>query len=147
MVDVLNHWILQTIAMGIAIFLIPRISVTSIFGPLIMVMGLALFNAFLWDENLFFFIPTDLGTRTLVILLINGVAFWVLVKILPGIECTGILPALIAPLVFTIVNALVFEYGREIDWGIIGDQIVETFRYLKERVDTMGPPTPTPTPH
>ena len=49
-------------------------------------------------------------------LLANGLVFWVLVKILPGIEVSGLLPAIAAPVVFSITSLLVYRYGKDVDW-------------------------------
>ena len=62
---------------------------------------------------------------------INGLIFWVLVKLLPGIEVDGFLPALLAPVVFSVLNVLVFTYGRQIDWGAVFEFTVKFFEAAK----------------
>ena len=48
-------------------------------------------------------------------MLINGVLFWVLVKVLPGIEIQGILPAVLAPVTYTVLTVLIQTYGSHIN--------------------------------
>src|SRR3990172_11967686 len=97
----INYWILQTGAMMLTALLIPKLRITSLLGASLTVLALGLLNATLWDAALFFQIPHAFSTQALVLLAANGAIFWILVKILPGIEIDGVLPALAAPIVFT----------------------------------------------
>ena len=130
----LNYWILQTIAMGLTIFLIPKLRVSSIFGPVFAVVGLALVNAVIWDAALFFSIPDHFSSQVALLLLTNGIIFWVLVKLLPGIEVQGFLPALVAPLVFTVCSVLVSQYGKDIDWQKVWVAFLAFMERLKASV-------------
>ncbi len=121
MPQTINYWVLQSIAMGVTVFLIPKLRVTSIFGPVGAVVALALVNAFIWDAALFFSIPNHLSLQVLLLFLVNGLIFWLIVKLLPGIEVEGILPALIAPVVFTICSVIISSYGKDIDWQKVYD--------------------------
>ena len=118
----LNYWILQSIAMGVTALLIPKLRITSIIGPIGAVIALAFVNAHLWNAALFFKIPDSATTKTLTIFLANGAIFWLIVKLLPGIEVSGILPALIAPVVFTFTSIAIEQYGGSIDWIALGTQ-------------------------
>src|SRR5688572_8919198 len=101
MEDTARVWVLQVIAMMITALLIPRLRITSLLGALGIVAALAAFNATLWDSALFSAIPQAATVEALVLLIVNGVIFFVLTKVIPGIEVRGVLPALVAPLVFT----------------------------------------------
>ncbi|NIR58061.1 MAG: hypothetical protein GWO02_00340, partial [Gammaproteobacteria bacterium] len=68
---------------------------------------------------LFLSVPSAPTTQALTLLVANAAIFWALVKLLPGIEIEGILPALAAPVVFTCASLLIDRYGREIDWVAI----------------------------
>lgn len=81
-----------------------------------MVMALAAVNKYLWDQTLFQTIPHELTYNALKLLFANGFVFWLLVKLLPGIEIEGILPALVAPILLTVVGVYVMDYGGRIDW-------------------------------
>lgn len=129
--NMVNHWISQFLAMGITIFIIPRLYVTSIFGPLLMLFSVALINAFLWDATLFYAIPTSFTSSSLSLFAINGVLFWILVKLLPGIEIDGILPALIAPIIFSITSVFLHNYENSIDWISIISAIFDWLQTLR----------------
>ena len=112
----LEYWAFQTLAMLITAFLIPGLTVSGPLSALVTVLTLSLVNTYLWDAALFFAIPYDLSLHTLALFVINGVLFWVIVKILPGIAVKGIIPALVAPVMFTVISILIQHYGPHIDW-------------------------------
>lgn len=130
----LNYWVLQTIAMLLTALLVPKLKVSGPLGALGAVVALAFVNAHLWDAALFFSLPDSLGYRALLLFVSNGVLFWILVKILPGIEVEGVVAAFVAPLVFTIASILVAEYGQDIDWAKVWDAIVEFVKSVKKEV-------------
>lgn len=114
--DILTLVFLQSIALIITSAIIPGLRVTSMFGPILMVIALSLVNKYLWDQTLFQTIPHELTYNTLKLLFANGLVFWILVKLLPGIEIDGILPALVAPVLLTVVGVYVMDFGGRIDW-------------------------------
>jgi putative membrane protein len=114
--DIVTLFLLQGLAVVITSAIIPGLRVTSVFGPLLMVVGMAILNSYLWDRSLFEAIPNEFTYRALQLLVANGVLFWLLVKLLPGIEVDGILPAIAGPVVFTVVSLLVRQYGSQVDW-------------------------------
>ena len=120
--EMFSHWILQTIAMLVTAGLIPRLYITSFIGAFFIVVALSFVNATIWDAALFFSIPNHITSHALLLILSNGIIFYVLIKILPGIEVQGILPALAAPLIFTIVNIFITQYAKEINWIEVGER-------------------------
>ncbi len=112
----LAYWLLQSAAMALTAFFIPRLTITSIFGAVMTVVALSFVNSHLWDAALFFHLPDTLSIQAVLLLLANGLIFWVLVKILPGIEVQGILPALAAPVVFTITSMIIGSLAGDVDW-------------------------------
>ena len=101
--------------MMVTALLIPRLTITSIFGALGIVIGIALVNAKLWDAALFFSVPDSFTVHTATLLIANGLIFWILVKLLPGIQVEGLLPALAAPVVFTGCSMLIGAVSPHID--------------------------------
>lgn len=149
----LNYWILQTIAMALTALLVPRLRITSLLGALFMVAALTVVNTTLWDSQLFASIPTQLTTQAFYLFIANGVIFWLLVKLLPGIESEGIIPALFGPVVFTICSILVNTYAPLVDWKQIAGSTAGTVSAVREGF--MGPnsnssetaaPVPAPSP-
>lgn len=139
-----GFWILQTIAMLLTALLIPRLTISGPFAALATVIALAFFNSKLWDFALFFQIPNDFSTHTILVLVANGLAFWLIVKLLPGIEVDGILPALAAPLVFTVTSSLLNKYGRDIPWDQVYAQIVHSVHSVRDQLSATPAPSPTP---
>ena len=127
-----SYWTVQTIAMLVTTWLIPRLKVTSFTGATSAVVCISLMNAFVWDADLFHFLPTAFTMKTFALLLINGVLFWIIVKILPGIEVHGVLPALLAPLVFTLCSLVAGEFARDVDWSEVFRGLFGLLQGLKE---------------
>ncbi len=107
----LNYWILQTLAMTLTALLIPKLRIDGPIGAFIMVIALGFVNAHLWDVALFYSVPNTPTVQTATLFLANGIIFWILVKVLPGIEVEGFLPALIAPIVFTFCSMIIAKYA------------------------------------
>jgi putative membrane protein len=112
-----TYWILQTVAMLLTAAVLPKLEVTNIFGALVTVLLLGFVNATVWDAALFFQIPNSISAHSLTLLLSNGVVFWILVKLVPGIEVSGFLMALVAPVVFTLFSLLIHQHAADLDWG------------------------------
>jgi putative membrane protein len=133
---------MQSIAMALTALLIPKLRITGIFGALGTVVCLGLINATVWDAALFFNVPNSFTSQAVMLFLANGILFWVLVKILPGIEVDGVLPALIAPVVFTFCSLIVNEFGKDIDWAVVFDQVVKFVTGTRDALGGKGPETP-----
>ena len=127
----IDHLGMQTVAMMITALLLPKLRITNPLGAVLMVVGISVVNTYLWNTALFFKIPDSLTSQTLTLFLANGALFWGLVKILPGIESSGILPCLVAPLVFTLVNLGTEKYGKDIEWREIGERGVKIVQDLR----------------
>jgi len=142
----LTYWLLQIISMAITAALIPRLYITSLFGAGIIVAAIALVNATVWDAALFFQLPESFSLHALTLLLANGILFWVLVKLLPGIEVVGILPAILAPVVFTITSLLIAEISADINWEAVIRSVVELITGVRDRLLGGAPVHPLPEP-
>ena len=132
-------FLLQTIAMVITSGIIPGLRITSLFGPLLMVAGITALNYYLWDRTLFEAIPNNFSSKAITLFFANGFFFWLLVKLLPGIEVDGFLPALAGPVVFTIVSLLVREHGAHINW----EGLYMTIRDFIIQIKAQFLPTPS----
>lgn len=127
-----TFWILQSLAMLLTALIIPKLTVTNPLGAIAMVIALAFINTNIWDAALFFKIPNHISAQAATLFLVNGVIFWVLVKLLPGIEVEGFLPALVAPIVFTICNLIVVNYGMQVDWPALFSDLLKFVNETKE---------------
>lgn len=127
----LEYWALQTLALLLTAFLIPGLTVSGPLSALLTVFVLSIVNTYLWDAALFLSIPNELSWHALLLLGVNGALFWIIVKVLPGIAVRGFLPALAAPVVFTITSILIHRYGHQIDWSVVLSEIRALFMQLK----------------
>ena len=137
-----TYWFLQSVAMAATALLIPRLKITSPFGALAIVVSLAFVNSKLWDAALFFSIPDSFSTKALMLLGANGLIFWILVKLLPGIEVEGFLPALAAPVVFTVCSLIIDHYGSQVDWVKVLDFLIDGLRGARSYFQEAAPQAP-----
>ena len=129
-----EYWALQTAAMLITALLIPGLRVRGPISALLTVITLAVVNAKFWDAASFFALPNSWTVHAAVLVLANGILFWVIVKILPGIEVQGFLPALVAPLIFSACSLMVPEIARTIDWSVVWAQAIHILGLVRDVV-------------
>jgi putative membrane protein len=141
----LDIWILQVIAMLITAFIMPGFTVSGPISALIAVVSLGFLNNYLWDAALFFSIPDSLTIHALTLVFANGILFWVLVKVLPGIDTKGLFAPFIVPILFTIISIGLNEYADKIQWSklftSVKEIIFETKETLKNENDSIKPST------
>ena len=137
-----KFWALQTFAMMLTAFALPGLKVKGPIGAFLAVAALAYINATYWDWALFFKLPDSLTVKALLLVVANGVLFWVLVKLLPGIEVEGVLPALVAPLVFALLSVLVPTLYGKIDWPKVGAEIVTAVSDARTYFETASSAAP-----
>ena len=113
--ELANFFVLQVVAMFVITLLIPRLKITSLFGAIGIVGALAVVNSTLWDSSLFHAIPDFSNSKSLALIGVNGVVFFILVKVLPGIEMKGILAAFLAPIAYTFATILIQSYAPTFD--------------------------------
>jgi putative membrane protein len=130
--------LLQTLALLITAFLLPRFQVHGPISGALMVLSLSFVNTYLWDAALFYSIPNDLTAQTGTTLIVNAFLFWGLAKSLPGIQIQGFLPAVIAPVVLTAISILTYQYGRDVDWYKIALFVQEQFDMLRTFSENRG---------
>ncbi len=111
-----HHWILQSVAMAFTALILPQLKITSILGPFLAVLTLAFVNAKFWDAALFFHLPESFSIQTALLLIANGILFWVVIKLVPGIEIEGFFGAVAAPIVFTLCSFFINKYADVINW-------------------------------
>jgi len=141
-----SYWVLQTIAMLITAFLLPNLRITSIFGALFIVIALAFVNSKVWDAALFLTVPNTFSYQSVLLVLTNGLLFWILIKILPGIEVDGILPALAAPIVFSLTSLFISNYAVHVEWLKIFDRVLLNLQTLRQYFDHAPLAISTPKP-
>lgn len=118
--------------MALAALLVPGFRITGILGPFLMVFALSVVNTVLWDPNLFYAFPESFSAHAISLLLANGLVFWVLAKLLPEVEVSGILPAVAAPVVFSLCSMAITQYGKELEWGKLLDKSIQSVHTLRD---------------
>ena len=81
-------------------------------------------------------VPDSLTHHALVVFGANGILFWLVVKILPGIEVSGVIPALVAPIVFSLVSMFLATYAKDIDWEELGRLSIEQVHEFRDSLLT-----------
>ena len=129
-----SYWLLQTIAMLLTAFILPGLRVTSIFGALCCVLLLGFVNATIWDAALFFHVPDTVSTHSLMLLFSNSVMFWILVKIVPGIEIKGMMAVLVAPIIFTLISLYLHSNFKDVDWTVLLSTILTKLEAYRDQL-------------
>lgn len=139
-----EFWILQTIAMLLTALLIPKFWFRGWLSAIILVFALGVVNSTIWDSALFLQIPNNLTTHSVTVLAANGAVFWLLAKILPGVEMRGWLPAVLAPVVFAVMSTLVYQYGRGTDWSGLAQTAAVYVAQIRDNLKTQNGPAQPP---
>ena len=113
----IEMWITQSIAMIITAILLPGFTVSGPLSAFIAVVSLAFINTQLWDAALFYSVPNTLTIHALTLILANGIVFWGLVKILPGIDTKGFIAPFLAPIIFTVISIFLHQRMKDVDWS------------------------------
>jgi putative membrane protein len=135
----IDIWITQCIAMLITAILLPGFTVSGPLSALIAVVSLAFVNTQLWDAALFFSVPNSLTVHALTLIVANGALFWILVKILPGIDTRGIIAPLVAPIIFTVISMYLHENAKDIDWNKVWHKTKDVVVEVKEEIKKTHP--------
>lgn len=124
-------WLLQTVAMALTALAIPGLKITGPIGAFLAVAALAYLNTSFWDWALFLKLPDSFTLKAALLVLTNGLLFWVIVKLLPGIEVEGVVPALVAPIIFAILSVAVPIISGHIDWSKFGAEAIALSEKLR----------------
>jgi putative membrane protein len=102
----LISWLVLTLAILLAAYLIPGIRVRSLGNAVIAAAVLGLLNVLLKPIALFLSLPLLLITMGLFIFVINALLLWLAAAIAPGFEIRSFGSALLGALVVSIVSYL-----------------------------------------
>jgi putative membrane protein len=107
----ITHWLVSAIAILIAAYLIPGVTVT-IFGALILAVVLGLINMFLKPILFVLTLPLTVVTLGLFSLVINALLIILASNIVPGFTVLGFWPAFWFAIVLSLVNFF-FDVNRK----------------------------------
>lgn len=126
--------ILQSLAITLTAILLPRLKIKSFSAPVMTAVALSWINDIYWDSGLFYSVPTSLSTDTLTLLVMNGLIFWIIIKLIPGIEIRGILTPIYSAVIFTCCSMLAHKYGSDINWTEVIQNIFSLLDEVKMRL-------------
>ncbi len=99
------HWLVLTIAILIAAYLVPGVHVTII-GALVLAVVLGLVNVFIKPIIVILTLPINIVTLGISWLIINALIIMVLALFVPGFGVTGFWPAFLFSILLSLINAL-----------------------------------------
>ncbi len=99
------HWLVLTIAILIAAYLVPGVHVTII-GALVLAVVLGLVNVFIKPIIAILTLPINIVTLGISWLIINALIIMVLALFVPGFGVTGFWPAFLFSILLSLINAL-----------------------------------------
>lgn len=99
------HWIITAVAIGIAAYIIPGIEVTPV-GALVLVVVLAIINAFIKPVISLLTLPINVVTLGLFSLVVNALLVMLAGMIVPGFSVDGFWPAFFFAIVVALVSAV-----------------------------------------
>ena len=105
------HWLVATISIGIAAYIVPNVSIT-LSGALIAAVVLGAFNLFIRPILLVLTLPINILTLGLFSLVINACLVLLASYLVPGFFVAGFWTALLFALVLAVIN-WVFHFWNQ----------------------------------
>jgi len=100
------RWVINALAVMLAAYLIPGVSVTNFWSALITALVMGLINAIVRPLVIILTLPVNILTLGLFTLVINALMFWLASFIVPGFTVAGFWPAFGGALIFWAVSWL-----------------------------------------
>jgi len=99
------HWFLHALAIGIAAYLLPGITVAGLVPALVLAVVLAAINTFIRPILIALTLPLSILTLGLFALVLNTLLIMLAAAIVPGVMVAGFLSALFFGIVLALVSA------------------------------------------
>ncbi len=106
-VKMIIKWVFFALALMLTAWLIPGISVSTIWAAMLACVIIAIINIFIKPVLLLLTLPVNLVTIGLFTLVINALLFMLAGWIAPGLEVDGFLSALFGSAVFSVLSLIV----------------------------------------
>lgn len=107
----ITHWITSTIAILIAVYIIPGATITFL-GAFILAVVLGIINLFIKPVISLLTLPITIVTLGLFSLVINAFLIILASKIVPGFYIDGFITALLFSILLSLINTL-FSVGED----------------------------------
>jgi len=102
-------WLASAASLLMTAYLVPGIDLTSITAAVVGAGVLGLVNATVKPILFIFTLPLTILTLGLFLLVLNGIAFSLVASLTPGFTVIGWLPAIVGPIVLSIVSGIVYK--------------------------------------
>ncbi len=100
---IIINWIISALAIGIAAWLVPGVTVT-LTSALIAAVVIGFINSIIRPVLILLTLPVSIVTLGLFTFVINGLLILLAAAIVPGFEVSGILAAIVFGIVLAVVN-------------------------------------------
>lgn len=110
---ILIKWLISALAIILTAYLIPGISVTSIYIALIIALFLGFINAVIRPIIVILTLPVNIVSLGLFTFIINGFFFWLLSTFIKGFEIDSFLTAVLGALVISVISWLGNQFIHE----------------------------------
>lgn len=102
---IFTHWFLHALAVAIAAYLIPGITIAGVVPLLVLALVLAAINTFVRPVLLILTLPLSIMTLGLFALVLNTLLIMLAAAVVPGVAVAGFFSALIFGIVLALVSA------------------------------------------
>ena len=106
------RWVLNALVMILITYIVPGFAVETFFTALIVVLVLALVNAFIRPIILILTLPINFLTLGLFTLIINGLMFWIVSMIVKGFTISNFWIAVLAAIVYSIISMIISSFDK-----------------------------------
>ncbi|MBF0405691.1 phage holin family protein [Candidatus Magnetominusculus xianensis] len=104
MTDLLVTWLIMTVSVLVAAYLLPGVRVASFGSALVVAVLLGVLNAILRPVLIFFTLPLTILTFGLFILVINAIIVLIVGSIVKGFEVKGFITAVLFSVILSIAH-------------------------------------------
>ena len=116
MIRLLIVWVLNAVALMAVAYLMPQIKVTSIFSALIAAFALGAVNTLIRPVLTLLTLPISILTLGFFYLVINGLLFWMVGKMLNGFSVDGFWAAVFGGLLYGLISwllSMIIPFGKK----------------------------------
>lgn len=110
---IILNWFISALALLVAAYIIPGVTVDNFTAALVAVVVLALINAIIKPILIVLTLPVNILTLGLFTLVINAVLILLAARIVPGLHVRGFWWALLFSIVLTLVNSVFGKWARQ----------------------------------
>ena len=116
MIRLLIVWVLNAVALMAVAYLMPQIKVTSFFSALVAAFALGAVNTLIRPVLTLLTLPISILTLGFFYLVINGLLFWMVGKILNGFSVDGFWIAVFGGLLYGLISwllSMIIPFGKK----------------------------------